>query len=514
MTKELIIRSGASDVDFALLRDGRLIELHKEEDNNGLSVGDIMLAKIHKPVQGLNAAFVNVGYDKDAFLHYHDLGPQLATSLKFVKEISSGKLKDYSLKEFKQEPDINKNGAIGDVLKAGQPILVQIIKEPISTKGPRLSSELSIAGRYLVLVPFSERISISQKIEDKSEKERLKRIVQSIKPKGFGVIIRTVAQGKKVAELDKDLQNSVNKWILMCKKIPQANYPSKVLSEVNRAGAILRDIFNDTFTGIHVNDETLYEQIREYLYEIAPEQVNIVKLYKSSIPIFERFHIERQIKTGFGRTVSMTKGAYLVIEHTEALHVIDVNSGNHSNKATNQETTAYEVNLIAAAEIARQLRLRDMGGIIVVDFIDMNNGENRQKLFDFLREEMKDDRAKHKILPPSKFGLIQITRQRVRPELHIKTKEEDPSKISGEVDAPIVLIDRITTELEQIINQTTYKGRITLNIHPFIAAYLTKGILSIRFKWFLKYKRWIQILPRDAYTYLEYRFKTNEGTPL
>ena len=514
MTKELIIRSGASDVDFALLRDGRLIELHKEEDNNGLSVGDIMLAKIHKPVQGLNAAFVNVGYDKDAFLHYHDLGPQLATSLKFVKEISSGKLKDYSLKEFKQEPDINKNGAIGDVLKAGQPILVQIIKEPISTNGPRLSSELSIAGRYLVLVPFSERISISQKIEDKSEKERLKRIVQSIKPKGFGVIIRTVAQGKKVAELDKDLQNSVNKWILMCKKIPQANYPSKVLSEVNRAGAILRDIFNDTFTGIHVNDETLYEQIREYLYEIAPEQVNIVKLYKSSIPIFERFHIERQIKTGFGRTVSMTKGAYLVIEHTEALHVIDVNSGNHSNKATNQETTAYEVNLIAAAEIARQLRLRDMGGIIVVDFIDMNNGENRQKLFDFLREEMKDDRAKHKILPPSKFGLIQITRQRVRPELHIKTKEEDPSKISGEVDAPIVLIDRITTELEQIINQTTYKGRITLNIHPFIAAYLTKGILSIRFKWFLKYKRWIQILPRDAYTYLEYRFKTNEGTPL
>ena len=498
MTKELIIRSGASDVDFALLRDGRLIELHKEEDNNGLSVGDIMLAKIHKPVQGLNAAFVNVGYDKDAFLHYHDLGPQLATSLKFVKEISSGKLKDYSLKEFKQEPDINKNGAIGDVLKAGQPILVQIIKEPISTKGPRLSSELSIAGRYLVLVPFSERISISQKIEDKSEKERLKRIVQSIKPKGFGVIIRTVAQGKKVAELDKDLQNSVNKWILMCKKIPQANYPSKVLSEVNRAGAILRDIFNDTFTGIHVNDETLYEQIREYLYEIAPEQVNIVKLYKSSIPIFERFHIERQIKTGFGRTVSMTKGAYLVIEHTEALHVIDVNSGNHSNKATNQETTAYEVNLIAAAEIARQLRLRDMGGIIVVDFIDMNNGENRQKLFDFLREEMKDDRAKHKILPPSKFGLIQITRQRVRPELHIKTKEEDPSKISGEVDAPIVLIDRITTELEQIINQTTYKGRITLNIHPFIAAYLTKGILSIRFKRFLKYKRWIQILPRDA----------------
>jgi len=513
MTKELIIRSGASDVDFALLKNGRLVELHKEEDTNRLSVGDIMLAKIHKPIQGLNAAFVNVGYEKDAFLHYHDLGPQLSSLLKFIKEVSSGKIKDYSLKDFKLEPDINKNGAISEVLKAGQPILVQIVKEPISTKGPRISSELSIAGRYLVLVPFSERISISQKIENKAEKERLRRIVQSIKPKGFGVIIRTVAQDKKVADLDRDLQNSYERWIQMCKKIPQGSFPSKILSEMNRTGALLRDMFDNTFTGIHVDNEALYTQIRDYLQEIAPEQVNIVKLYKSSVPIFEKFHIERQIKTGLGRTVSMTKGAYLVIEHTEALHVIDVNSGNHSNKAENQETTAFEVNLIAATEIARQLRLRDMGGIIVVDFIDMSSGENRQKLFDALREEMKDDRAKHKILPPSKFGLIQITRQRVRPEINIKTKEENPSK-QGEVDAPIMLIDRITTDLEEIIFQSNYNGRITLNIHPFIAAYLTKGLFSIRLEWFLKYRKWIKILPRDAYSYLEYRFKTNEGTPL
>ena len=513
MTKELIIRSGASDVDFALLKNGRLVELHKEEDTNRLSVGDIMLAKIHKPIQGLNAAFVNVGYEKDAFLHYHDLGPQLSSLLKFIKEVSSGKIKDYSLKDFKLEPDINKNGAISEVLKAGQPILVQIVKEPISTKGPRISSELSIAGRYLVLVPFSERISISQKIENKAEKERLRRIVQSIKPKGFGVIIRTVAQDKKVADLDRDLQNSYERWIQMCKKIPQGSFPSKILSEMNRTGALLRDMFDNTFTGIHVDNEALYTQIRDYLQEIAPEQVNIVKLYKSSVPIFEKFHIERQIKTGLGRTVSMTKGAYLVIEHTEALHVIDVNSGNHSNKAENQETTAFEVNLIAATEIARQLRLRDMGGIIVVDFIDMSSGENRQKLFDALREEMKDDRAKHKILPPSKFGLIQITRQRVRPEINIKTKEENPSK-QGEVDAPIMLIDRITTDLEEIIFQSNYNGRITLNIHPFIAAYLTKGLFSIRLKCFLKYRKWIKILPRDAYSYLEYRFKTNEGTPL
>lgn len=513
VNKELVIRSGSSDVDFALLKEGRLIELHREEDNNDLAVGDIMLAKIRKPVQGLNAAFVDVGYEKDAFLHYHDLGPQLSTLLKFVKNVISGKLKDFSLKDFSLEPDINKDGSVMEVLKANQPILVQIVKEPISTKGPRISSELSIAGRYLVLVPFSDRISISQKIESKAEKERLKRLLQSIKPKGFGVIVRTVAEGKKVAELDKDLQGLFNRWVLMCKKIHKAVFPSKVLSEVNRTGAILRDLFNDSFSGIHVDDQALYEQIVKYVREIAPDKEKIVKHYRSSIPIFERFNIERQIKTAFGRTVSMSKGAYLVIEHTEALHVIDVNSGNHSNKANNQENTALAVNLIAATEIARQLRLRDMGGIIVVDFIDMSDTENRKTLFDHLKKEMAEDRAKHKILPPSKFGLIQITRQRVRPELNIKTLEENPSK-EGEVDAPIVLVDKINLELENIIKENSYKGRIVLNVHPFIGAYLTKGLPSIRLKWFFEYKRWIQVLPRDAYSYLEYRFKTKEGTPL
>ncbi|MDO5607560.1 MAG: ribonuclease E/G [Capnocytophaga sp.] len=513
MNKELIIRSGSSDVDFALLKEGRLVELHKEEDSNDLGVGDIMLAKIRKPVQGLNAAFVDVGYEKDAFLHYHDLGPQLGTLLKFVKNVSSGRLKDFSLKDVALEPDINKDGSIADVLKANQPILVQIVKEPISTKGPRISSELSIAGRYLVLVPFSDRISISQKIESRAEKERLRRLLLSIKPKGFGVIVRTNAEGKKVAELDKDLQGLFNRWVLMCKKIHKAVFPSKVMSEVNRTGAILRDMFNDSFTGIHVDDEPLYEQIVKYVHDIAPDKENIVKLYRSSVPIFEKFNIERQIKTAFGRTVSMSKGAYLVIEHTEALHVIDVNSGNHSNKATNQEATALSVNLIAASEIARQLRLRDMGGIIVVDFIDMSNTDNRRVLFEHLRKEMEEDRAKHKILPPSKFGLIQITRQRVRPELNIKTREENPSK-EGEIEAPIVLVDKINVELDNIIKENSYKGRIVLNAHPFIAAYLTKGIKSIRVKWFLKYKRWIQVMPRDAYSYLEYRFKTKEGTPL
>ncbi len=505
MKTELIIRSNSSDIDFALLKDGKLMELNKETNGNKFSVGDIFIAKIGKVLTGLNAAFVNVGYPKDGFLHYHDLGAQVNSLSKFLKKVSTGNYKEFTFKNFGFEKDINKDGSINDVLKTGQNTLVQIVKEPISTKGPRISSELSIAGRYLVLVPFSNRVSVSQKIADPKEKERLKRLAQSIKPKGFGVILRTVAQGKKVAELDRDLQNSLDRWKNMCKSIPNAKTPTKILSELNRASSILRDVMNDSFTNIVTNDESLFVEIKDYLEEIYPEKVNIVKLHKSKTPIFEKYGIERQIKTSFGKTASMSKGAYLVIEHTEALHVIDVNSGNRSNKANSQEDTALEVNLIAAKEIARQLQLRDMGGIIVVDFIDMQSAENRQKLYQCLKEEMSFDRTKHKILPPSKFGLVQITRQRVRPELEIKTREPNPNK-NGEVEAPIVLVDKIENELERIISSGKNYKKITLNTHPFIAAYLTKGVTSIRFKWFLKYKKWIDILPRDAYQYLQYKF--------
>ena len=510
MNKELIIRKDDNAVDFALLKDGKLIELHKEEEKiNSFAVGDIFIAKIRKPVAGLNAAFVNVGFEKDAFLHYHDLGPQLASYLKFIKLVSAGKIKDFSLKNFQFEKEIDKDGAISDILSANQSVLVQVVKEPISTKGPRISSELSFAGRYLVLVPFSDRVSVSQKIEDKAEKDRLKKLVQAVKPKGFGVIVRTVAEGKKTVELEKDLQNLNERWLAMCKKLPTAHHPSKVLGELNKASSMLRDIFNDTFTSIQVDDEELFQETKDYIAEIAPSKQNMVKLYQNKdLPVFEKYHIERQIKTSFGRTVSMSKGAYLIIEHTEALHVIDVNSGNRSNKATNQEDTAMEVNMIAAGEIARQLRLRDMGGIIVVDFIDMQNPENRQVLFNFLRDEMSDDKAKHKILPPSKFGLVQITRQRVRPEVNIETREENPNNLSTDVEAPISIIDNITFSLEKIVKD---HKKVKLNVHPFVAAYLKKGFPSIRSKWLFEHKKWVKIIPRDAYTYLEYHFYDAQG---
>ena len=511
MNTELVIRAAKESIDIVVLKDGRLIELHQLPlDQNICSVFDIYLAQVKKVASSLNAAFVDIGQEKDAFLHYHDLGPKVSTLQKFIKGISSGKIRNFSLNNYKFEEEIDKNGAIADVLSPNQSVLIQIVKEPISTKGPRVTSELSIAGRFLVLVPFSNRISISQKIEDQKEKDRLKRLVKSITPKGFGVIVRTVAKGKKVAELDRDLQNLYNRWIAMCKKIRNANIPSKVMDEMNISSKILRDLFDESFTSILVNDEALHIQIKDYVQKIAPKKESIVKLYNSKIPIFEKFGIERQIKTSFGKNVSMTKGSYLVIEHTEALHVIDVNSGNRSSSAKNQEESALEVNLIAATEIARQLRLRDMGGIIVVDFIDQNKADNRKKLFNHLKTEMKEDRAKHKILPPSKFGLIQITRQRVRPEMNIKTREENPSNgLDNEVEAPIVLIDKISEDIDRLVNKG--ESHINLNTHPFIAAYLEKGYPSVRLKWYFKHKKWIKIIPRDAYKYLEYHFLDENG---
>lgn len=508
MSKELVIRSTDDTVDFALKKDGKLIEYHQEDNDNKFAVGDIYLTKVKKVLTGLNAAFVPVGYTKDGFLHYHDLGPQISSQLKFVKGVSAGKTKDFDLKDYPFEKEIDKDGSIASALHPNQSILVQIVKEPISTKGPRLSSELSLAGRYVVLVPFSDRISISQKIKSKEEKSRLKRLVKSIKPKGFGVIVRTVAEEKKVADLDRDIQKLIRRWKNMCKKIQHSSSPAKVLSELNWAASFVRDIFNESFTAVTTDNEDLYNQIRDRVANIIPEKESIVKFYNNKVPIFEKFGVERQIKTSFGRTVSMSKGAYLVIDHTEAMHVIDVNSGNRSNKAKNQEDTALEVNLISATEVARQLRLRDMGGIIVVDFIDMRKAENRKALYNRLVEDMKDDPAKHKILPPTRFGLIQITRQRVRPATRIKTREENPNG-SGEIEAPIVVINRIQVDLQKILKK--YHKNISLSAHPFIAAFLTKGFPSPRSKWFFDHKRWVKILPRDAYTYLEYHFHDKDG---
>lgn len=502
MRNELIIHSRENEAVIALLQDGKLTELHTESDDDRFSVGDIYIGRVRKLAKGLNAAFVDVGYEKDAFLHYHDLGPQVKSWHSFMKRTQLGKQQS-NITNFKIQPLIEKDGTIEEVLKPGQNIVVQIAKEPISTKGPRITSEISLAGRFIVLVPFTNRVSVSQKIRDRKEKDRLKKLAVNILPKGFGMIVRTVAEGRTTAELEADLKSLLKKWRVMHRQVKRAKAPARALSELDRASAFLRDVFNDSYERIVVDDKELHDEIREYIEEIAPDKVDIVKHFSGKTPIFQHFGVDRQIKSSFGRSVSMTKGAYLVIEHTEAMHVIDVNSGNRTNQEASQEENALAVNLIAAQEVARQLRLRDMGGIIVIDFIDMHKGENRKILHEKMKEIMKSDRAKHKILPPSRFGLVEVTRQRVRPEMNIPTREEDPNSL---VEAPILIINDIEMAFQRIASKSKDK-EIVLHVHPFVHAYLTKGIWNtIRRQWQKQYKRKLQVIPRDAYKALEYHF--------
>jgi ribonuclease G len=507
VNKDLIIDVGDSEVTLALLEDKQLIELNKEKRNIKFSVGDIYLGKVKKIMPGLNAAFINVGYERDAFLHYLDLGAQFRTQNKYYTTAIQKQGKVPPVHKFKSEPDIDKDGKITDVLTAGQTVIVQITKEPISTKGPRLASEISIAGRNLVLMPYSDKVSISSKIESSEEKNRLKTLVQSIKPKNYGVIVRTVAEGKKVAVLDAELRDLVRKWesaFLSIKK--ETKSPRLFIGEMNRTSTILRDMLNVTFNSIHINDPALAEDIRLYIREIAPEKEKIVKVYKSSLPIFDHFGINKQIKALFGKTVSFKHGAYLIIEHTEALHVIDVNSGNRSRSGNDQESNALEVNLEAAIEIARQLRLRDMGGIIVVDFIDMQSTENKQQLYDKMKEVMANDRTKHNILPLTKFGLMQITRQRVRPEMNIVTDEKCPScQGSGETKPTILFTDELERGLSFIVDKIKTR-KLILNVHPFVASYLKKGLFSVNRKWSFKYKISLKVQAVTSYHMLEYHF--------
>ena len=511
MNKELIINSTPQGVEIALLEDKLLVELNKEKTNNEFSVGDIYLGKIKKIMPGLNAAFVDVGYEKDAFLHYLDLGPQVQSLLKYIKSAQSGAAVGFSITDFKMEEEIQKTGRINNVLKPNQQVLIQIAKEPISTKGPRVTSEIAFAGRFLVLIPFSDKVSVSQKIKSAEERNRLKRLITSIRPKNCGIIIRTVAENKLVADLDADLRSLYKRWELITQKLATAKPPQKLIGEIDRTSAILRDMLNDSFNNVIVNDVVLHEEIRNYIQRIVQDKVNIVKLHSGKTPIFDHYGIDKQIKNSFGKVVTIKSGTYLIIEHTEALHVIDINSGHRVNSEQNQETNALDVNLEAATEVARQLRLRDMGGIIVVDFIDMIQGLNRRKLYEKLREEMKRDRAKHSILPPSKFGLVQITRQRVRPEMNVQILEKCPScDGSGEIRPSILLTDDIENNLSYLVHEQNEK-HLTLVVHPYIHAFLTKGCFNYKWKWWRKFGQRIKIDKQNALHFLEYHiYNKNE----
>jgi ribonuclease G len=503
---ELVIDVQTNEVSIAILEDKKIVELQKEARNLSFSVGNIYLGKVKKLMPGLNAAFVDVGYKKDAFLHYQDLGANFSSLNKFMETAISDKKKLPPLSKFVHLPDISKEGSITDVLKQGDNILVQVAKEPISTKGPRLTSEISFAGRYLVVIPFGDKVSVSQKIKSSEERARLRQLILSIKPKNFGVIVRTSSEDKRVLELDTELKTLVKRWEDNMTKILKNKAPSLVYEETGRTVALLRDIYNPSFEHIYINDEDVYNEIKDYVTLIDSERAKIVEHYTGELPIFDNFAITKQLKSGFGKTVTFKNGAYLIIEHTEAMHVIDVNSGNRSKSSSGQESTAIDVNVAAADEIARQLRLRDLGGIIVVDFIDMHESDNRQKLYDHMRTLMANDRAKHNILALSKFGLMQITRQRVRPAMDFTTAETCPVCFGkGEIKPSILYMDILENKIVDVVKKLKVK-KFKLYVHPYIAAFITQGIFSLKWKWKFKYSTGMQVIPDQSLGFLEYKF--------
>lgn len=504
MNRELIINSTPQGVEIALLEDKKLVELHHEKADASFAVGDLYLGKVKKLIPGLNAAFVDVGFEKDAFLHYTDLSPYVRSLLKFTQHsISDG---NFSFSSFKTEPDIIKTGKINEVLNGKPNILVQILKEPIAAKGPRLSCEISLPGRFVVITPFNDVVAVSRKIHSSEERKRLQKIIEAIKPANFGVIVRTAAEGKNTAELHEDLSMLVETWKTIQANLKDAVPPSKILSEQTKTTSMLRDLLNESFNRIVLNDKTIFNDTRSYISRIAPEKSEIVSFYNNVSPIFDHFGITKQVKSSFGKTVNLSSGAYLIIEHTEALHVIDVNSG-YKSVSNNQEQNALETNLDAAAEIARQMRLRDLGGIIVIDFIDMKLPENKRKLMDAMEEFMKSDRAKHAVLPISKFGLMQVTRQRMKPEMTINTSELCPTcHGTGKITSTLLLEDEIEKNFSYLISHK--QTNLTLTVHPIMHAYLTKGwfFKSKKWKWKFKYGEKLNIKKNTNLQLTEYHF--------
>ena len=512
MTSEVVIDVREKEISIALLEDKNLVEYQNEPRQASFSVGNIYAAKVKKLMPGLNACFVDVGYERDAFLHYLDLGSQFNSYAKYLKQVNSDRKKLYPFSKAQRVPDLKKDGSVQQVLTVGQEVLVQIVKEPISTKGPRLTGELSFAGRFIVLIPFGDKVSVSSKIKSGEERARLKQLIYSIKPKNCGVIVRTVAEGKRVAELDTEMKVLNKRWedaILKTQK--QQKRPQLVFEETGRAIAMLRDLFNPSFENIYVNNEEVYNEVKHYLTLIAPEKAGIVKLYKGKVPIFDNFNVTKQIKSSFGKTINYKHGAYLIIEHTEALHVVDVNSGNRTKAQNGQEANALDVNLGAADEIARQLRLRDMGGIIVVDFIDMNLAEDRQMLYERMCKNMQKDRARHNILPLSKFGLMQITRQRVRPAMDVNVEETCPTcNDTGKIKSSILFTDQLERKIDRLVNKIGI-AKFYLHVHPYVAAYINQGFISLRRKWQFKYGFGVHIIPSQKLAFLQYEFYDANG---
>ena len=512
MKSELIVDVQPQEIAIALTEDDRLQEVSREQRNkDNFSVGNIYYGRVKKVMPALNAVFVDVGYEKEAFLHYLDLGSQFRTLQTYVNKAVTDRRRVPSLQRTPRQPEVGKSGNIGDVLKVGDPVLVQVSKEPINTKGPRLTAEISIAGRNMVLIPLADGVMVSQKIKRESERSRLKQLITSIKPQGFGVIVRTVAEDKRVAELDSELRLLVQRWEDTVKSLQQKEPVSLVSEELGRTIGVIRDVFSPDFTTIQVNDKAIYDEVRQYVELIAPDSAKIVKLYDGTQPIFDKFDITRQMKTGLGRVVGFKHGGYLIIDRTEALFSIDVNSGS-KKLYEDQEENAFQFNMLAAEELVHQLRLRDIGGIIIVDFIDMDSKEHQQQLYDYVRKLMSHDRAKHNVLPLSKFGLMQITRQRVRPAVEVDVMEVCPTCMGkGKIQPSILFTDQVEEEIGHYYER--YGKGLRLHLHPYVYSYVCRGWFnSLKCQWRRRYG--VRVVENQSLGMLEMRFCDAKGNIL
>lgn len=492
-TKQLIIEKDRDKVAIAYLEDKRLLEYHVESQEV-YRVGNFYLGRVNKLLSSMNAAFIDIGgaADKDGFLHYTDLSPNFHKILSLTRLAMRSNPINLDIATIPSErAELSRRGRVEELFRGRQFLLVQILKEPIGSKGPRLTCEFSLAGRHIIVRPFTDMVSISKKIQSSVERQRLREIANKIRRPSFGIIIRTAAMNKTEKDILTDYEDLLQRWQLMLCKMYRATKPKEIYEEDSKSITVVRDIFSSDFSTIAVNDLGLKHSLQQYLEKVSPKDVKTLQTYSDNYPIMERFGVTRQLKMLFATNVRLRTGAYLCIEKTEAMHVIDVNSGNRSSMGT-QEDNALHTNLEAVQEIARQLRLRDLGGIIIVDFIDMKLPANKRKVYEMMLEAMKGDRAQHSVLPLSKLNVMQITRRRIRPEVKLDLTETCfACKGTGRTSPVVNMEGEILKMLPYYLQKTP--GKVTICLHPFAYAYFNQGFIPKFWYWIFKFRRWISL---------------------
>lgn len=498
MKNQIIIHSSGNQDRIALIEDGELAQLFIESEENQRTVGNIYVARVHKVMSGIRAAFIDMGTPKDAFLHFSDAGDHLSEYI--TKLNGANAIPEHAREEIKNKDklsNIEKQLLAGKMLKSGQKLLVQIVKEPIGSKGPRVSTDITIAGRFLVLIPMGDYIAISKKISHYRERRRLKGILSKMVPEGFGVIVRTVAKDQDDKAIEDDLRSVLKKWEDILDKLETAKPPALLHQDLDMSESLIRDLFAKNYDRVLIDDPRVYRQIKSYVGKIAPKMVPNVQLYKGKQHIFDYAKISDDVNSIFSPRVRMRSGGYLIFEQTEAMYVVDVNSGPYAAKAK-QEDNSLKTNLDAAREIAKQLRLRDIGGIIVVDFIDLKDEKNKKKIYDELRKEFRKDPAKTNLLGMSDFGLVQITRQRIRPSVVNSVSANCPvCGGSGHVINQNTIFTDLTSWLSKFKNESPYKT-VDLYVNPYLEAMLLKGFFNIRWKWMFRYRLKINLVADES----------------